>query len=114
MSLISRLLDRFRGNFEEADHRVASRVNAPVLVVEIGGLSYRARDWSVGGACVPGVAADIAIGDIIPGQLSWAAHSDKKFPFAAEVMRIEQGGVLALRWLDLPLDILNEMETRYG
>ena len=114
MSLISRLLDRFRGNFEEADHRVAGRINAPVLMVEIGGLSYRARDWSVGGACVPGVAADIAIGDIIPGMLSWAANPDRKSPFIAEIMRVEQGGILAMRWLDLPLDILNEMEIRYG
>ena len=114
MSFFSRLLDRIRPNYEDSDHRVASRINAPVLMVEMGGLQHRARDWSVGGACVSGFAGDITVGDILSGAMNWASSPERKLPFTAEVMRVENGGVIALRWLDLPLDILHEMENRYG
>ena len=112
MSLISRLLDHLRGS-DMPEERQAARASAPVLMVDIGGYAHRARDWSVGGACIEGFAEAVAIGNILSGQLYWAGDN-RKLAFAAEVMRLDPAGALALRWLDLPLAIQQEMEAHIG
>ncbi|MGB3811268.1 MAG: hypothetical protein WA943_14340 [Parvibaculum sp.] len=113
MSLILRLVERLRGRLAEPEQRLAARSSDPLLLVEIGGYDHRARDWSAGGACIEGFAGETAIGDILCGSLRWHRQT-KGRNFTAEVMRIEQGGVVALRWLALPDAILAEMEPDEG
>jgi hypothetical protein len=111
MTLISRLIGRLKSGLGVPEQRVAARSTNPCLIVEIGGYDYRARDWSAGGACVQDFTGAIAVGDIVSGTLRWP-RDNIGLAFAAEVMRLEQDGGLALRWLDLPERILNEMEAR--
>ena len=42
------------------------------------------------------------------------ADEGRKLGFTAEVMRLDADGALALRWLDLPLAIQQEMEAHIG
>lgn len=112
MSLITRLLDHLRGG-DMPEERHAARASSPVLMVEIGGYAHRARDWSAGGACIEGFAEAVAIGNILSGHLHWA-NDRRRLAFTAEVMRLDPGGALALRWLDLPLAIQQEMEAHIG
>ena len=65
-------------------------------MVEIGGYAHKARDWSAGGACIEGFAEAVAIGNILSGHLYWAGDN-RRLGFAAEVMRLDPGGALALR-----------------
>ncbi len=113
MSLFSRLLDHLRGGSDGPEMRLAARMNAPLLIVEIGGYAHKTRDWSAGGASIEGFAGEAKVGDILSGHLHWAGDK-RRLPFTAETMRIEAGGVLALRWLDLPLAIQQEMEALIG
>ncbi len=112
MSLISRLLDHLRSS-DMPEERHAARASAPVLMVEIGGYAHKARDWSAGGACMEGLAEAVASGNMRRGHLYWAGDN-RRLGFAAEVMRLDPGGALALRWLDLPLAIQQEMEAQIG
>lgn len=111
MSLISRLVGRLRDRLEMPEQRAAMRSSDPWLFVEIGGDERRARDWSASGVSLDGFRGEVAIGDILMGRLRWHKREPGR-PFAAEVMRIEPGGLLALRWLDLPEPILAEMDAR--
>jgi hypothetical protein len=113
MSLFSRLLDYLRGGLDGPEMRLAARMDAPLLMLEIDGYAHRTRDWSAGGACIEGFAGQAQIGDILSGHLHWGGDK-RRLPFAAEVMRLEGGGLLALRWLDLPLAIQQEMEALVG
>tara|TARA_R110002110_G_scaffold107622_18_gene269273 strand:+ start:374 stop:712 length:339 start_codon:yes stop_codon:yes gene_type:complete len=112
MSLISRFLDHLRSG-DTAEQRTAARAAAPALIVEIGGYAHKTRDWSAGGACIEGFAEAVAIGNILSGELHWADEG-RKLGFTAEVMRLDADGALALRWLDLPLAIQQEMEAHIG
>lgn len=111
MSLIARIVERLRGRLEMPERRSAMRSSEPWLFVAIGGTEHRARDWSAGGVCIETFRGEAAIGEILSGTLRWHKR-ERGRPFAAEVMRIEPGGVLALRWLDLPERILDEMDAR--
>lgn len=113
MSLFSRLLDHLRGGSDGPEMRLAARMNAPLLIIEIGGYAHRTRDWSAGGACIEGFAGETEVGAMLSGHLHWAGD-DRRLAFTAETMRIETGGALALRWLDLPLAIQQEMEALIG
>lgn len=113
MSLLSRLLDHLRGGTDGPEMRLAARMHAPLLMIDIGGYAHKTRDWSAGGACLEGFAGDAAVGGILSGHLHWAGDK-RRLPFTAEVMRIEANGMLALRWLDLPLAIQQEMEALIG
>lgn len=112
MSLISRLLESLRSS-DMSEERHAARASSPLLMVEIGGYEHRSRDWSAGGACIEGFAEAVAVGNILSGHLYWAGDR-RRLRFAAEVMRLDPGGALALRWLDLPVAIQQEMESRIG
>lgn len=112
MSLFSKLLDHLR-SAETHEKRLAVRASSPRLMVEIGGYAHRARDWSAGGACIEGFAEAVIIGTILSGQLYWE-NDRRRLPFAAEVLRLDPGGAVALRWLDLPLAIQQEMEAHLG
>ena len=110
MTLISRWIDRLKSGLGVPEQRVAARLTNPCLIVEISGYDYRTRDWSVGGACLQDFMGAIAVGDIVSGTLRWP-RDNIGLAFAAEVMRLETDGGLALRWLDLPERILDEMEA---
>lgn len=112
MSFFSKLLDHLRST-ETHEKRLAVRASSPRLMVEIGGYAHRARDWSAGGACIEGFAEAVIIGAILSGQLYWE-NDRRRLPFAAEVLRLDPGGAVALRWLDLPLAIQQEMEAHLG
>ena len=113
MSLISRLLDYLRGGLDGPEMRLSARMDAPMLMIEIGGYAHRTRDWSAGGACIEGFAGEAEVGGIVSGYLHWVGDT-RRLSFAAEVMRIEGNGLMALRWLDLPLEIQQEMEALVG
>lgn len=113
MSLISRFVERVRGRLAEPEQRLASRTSDPWLFVEIGGYEHRARDWSAGGASIEGFAGEISIGQIVCGSLRWHKRASGR-TFTAEIMRIDPGGTVALRWLALPDAILAEMEPDEG
>lgn len=110
MSLIARFVENLRGRLEMPEQRAAPRASDPALIVCLGGVDHRARNWSTGGACVEGFTGALSVGDIVSGTLRWKKLAAGQ-PFAAEVMRIEAGGLLALKWLDLPERILLRMET---
>ncbi|HEX7776749.1 MAG TPA: PilZ domain-containing protein [Parvibaculum sp.] len=110
MSLIARLVERLKGRFEMPEQRAAARAADPWLIVEIGGYDHSARDWSAGGVCVEGFAGEIAVGDRVGGRLRWHKR-EAGHDFTAEVVRIEPGGIVALRWLDLAEAALDEMEA---
>lgn len=111
MSLISRFVELLRGRLEMPEQRAATRASDPWLFVEIDGNEHRARDWSASGVSLEDFQGEAAVGDILMGRLRWQKREPAR-PFAAEVMRIEPGGFLALRWLDLPERILAEMDAR--
>jgi|TARA_R110000824_G_scaffold118960_2_gene271423 hypothetical protein len=113
MSLISRLVDQVRSKLSEPEQRAATRESDPWLFVEIEGVEHRARDWSAGGACIAGCALNLAIGQMVTGHLRWHKR-DAGHTFTAEIMRIDLGGEIALRWLDLPDKILADMEPAEG
>lgn len=92
------------------EHRASARADDPVLIVSIGGIDHRALNWSTGGACLCNYTSVAAIGDIVSGTLRWKPTAPGQ-PFAAEVTRVEAGGILALKWLDLPERVLLRMET---
>lgn len=110
MSLISRFVENLRGRLEMPERRAAPRASDPMLIVCVGGIDHRARNWSTGGTCIEGFSGALAVGDIVSGTLRWkkAAPGQR---FDAEVMRIEPNGLLALKWLDLPERVLLRMET---
>lgn len=112
MSLFSKLLHHLR-SADMQEKRLAVRASSPLLMVEIGGYAHRARDWSAGGACIEGFAEAVAIGNILSGQLYWVGEK-RRLAFAAEVLRLDPGGAVALRWLDLPLAVQQEMEAHLG
>jgi len=113
MSLISRLLDYLRGGLDGPEMRLSARMDAPMLMIEIGGYAHRTRDWSAGGACIEDFSGEAEVGGIVSGYLYWVGDT-RRLSFAAEVMRIEGNGLMALRWLDLPLEIQQEMEALVG
>ncbi|MDO8837974.1 MAG: PilZ domain-containing protein [Parvibaculum sp.] len=113
MSFFSRLLDHLRGGTDGPEMRLSARMDAPLLIIELGGYGHRTRDWSAGGACIEGFAGEVEVGGILSGHLHWAGDK-RRLAFTAEVMRREGNGVLALRWLDLPLAIQQEMEAIIG
>ena len=113
MSLISRLVEELRRRLAEPEQRTATRESDPWLFVDINAHEHRARNWSAGGACIQGCAEDLAIGQIISGSLRWHKR-EAGLPFTAEVMRIDPGGEIALRWLALNDATLSEMEPHEG
>ncbi|MFZ2468345.1 MAG: hypothetical protein WAW54_08115 [Parvibaculum sedimenti] len=110
MSLISRLVEGLRGRLEMPEHRAAARADDPVLIISIGGIDHQARNWSTGGACIDNFTSAAAVGDIVSGTLRWKPAAPGQ-SFAAEVTRVAPGGILALKWLDIPEFVLLRMET---
>lgn len=88
---------------ERPDQRRHHRVTAP-LFVEIGGESYRATNWSLGGLRVdavkgglPGIGSEIALGLMLPFQ-----GFDVSFNIKAEVVRVERAsGMFAVRFTEI-------------
>lgn len=113
MSLISRLVEEFRRRLAEPEQRTAVRETDPWLFVEINSNEHRARNWSAGGACIQGCAEDLSIGQIVSGRLRWHKR-EAGHDFTAEVMRINPGGEIALRWLALNDATLARMEPPEG
>ncbi|MES1990026.1 MAG: PilZ domain-containing protein [Pseudomonadota bacterium] len=109
MSLISRFVGHLKTRLTQPDQRLAARESDPWLFVEINGCDYRARDWSVGGACLRACTENLAAGQIVSGRLRWHKR-ETGHVYTAEVMRLNPGGDVALRWLALPDAILADME----
>jgi len=109
MSLISRLAGEFRRRLAEPDQRTSVRASEPWLFVSINTHEHRARNWSAGGACIQGCAVNLTIGQIVSGHLRWH-KKETGHEFSAEVMRIDPGGDVALRWLSLSDATLAAME----
>ena len=111
MSLIARLLGRLRST-DLIEERLTYRTSRPALMVEINGYAHKTRNWSAGGALLIAFAEAVVIGTILNGKLFWEGE-ERRLHFTAEVMRLEPDGSLALRWLDLPLSIQQEMEEAH-
>ena len=94
------------------ERRGQARSARPALMLEIDGYEHMARDWSLSGAAILGFSADAEPGQIVSGRLFWR-NDARRLPFAAELLRVEPGGLAALRWLDLPLAIHQEMEAAF-
>ncbi|MGV8998005.1 MAG: hypothetical protein ACOH12_13765 [Parvibaculaceae bacterium] len=109
MSLISRFVGQLKSKLTTPEQRLATRETDPWLFVEINGHDYRARDWSVGGACLMNCAEDLAPGQIVTGRMRWHKR-DKGHVYTAEIMRFDDRCDVALRWLALPDAILADME----
>lgn len=113
LSLISRLVGKFRSRFSEPEQRAATREIEPCLFVDINSHEHRARNWSVSGACIQDCSEELIIGQIVSGHLRWH-KKEASHAFSAEVMRIEPGGEIALRWLALSEATLAQMEPAEG
>ena len=109
MSLITRIVGRLQSLLSEPEQRLSMRESDPWLFIAIDGVECRARDWSAGGARIQACTADLVIGQIVSGRLRWHKR-DTGHIFTAEVMRLDQGGEVALRWLDLPDVVFTAME----
>lgn len=109
MSLISRFVGQLKSKLTEPEQRLSARASDPWLFVEINGHDYRARDWSVGGACLIACTEELAPGQILSGRMRWHKR-DAGHCYTAEIMRLDQNGDVALRWLSLPDAILVDME----
>ena len=109
MSLIARFVEQLQRMFSEQEQRLSMRESDPWLFIAIDGVEFRARDWSAGGARLQACTADLAIGQIVSGRLRWHKREAGHI-FTAEVMRLDQGGEVALRWLDLPDAVFTAME----
>ncbi|MDO8288082.1 MAG: PilZ domain-containing protein [Parvibaculum sp.] len=109
MSLISRFVEQLKSKLTEPEQRLSARAGDPWLFVEVNGHDYRARDWSVGGACLRACGEELALGQIVSGRLRWHKR-DTGHIFTAEIMRLDPNGDVALRWLSLPDAILADME----
>ena len=83
MSLIARFVEQLQRMFSEQEQRLSARLQA--------------------------CTADLAIGQIVSGRLRWHKREAGHI-FTAEVMRLDQGGEVALRWLDLPDAVFTAME----
>tara|TARA_R110000868_G_scaffold42158_11_gene143033 strand:+ start:10565 stop:10906 length:342 start_codon:yes stop_codon:yes gene_type:complete len=109
MSLIARFVEQLRRKVSEPEQRLSMRESDPWLFIDIGGVEFRARDWSAGGARLQACTADLAIGQIVSGSLRWHKR-ETGHNFTAEIMRLDLGGEVALRWLDLPDAVFAAME----
>ena len=114
--MLERLLATLREGLDTQhdphERRAAPRETRPVLMLEIDGREHAARDWSLSGAAVKDFTAQAEPGRIVCGRLFWRGDT-RRLAFAAELLRVEADNVAALRWLDLPLAIHQEMEAAF-
>lgn len=109
MSLIARFVEQLQRLLSEPEQRLSVRESDPWLFISLNDVEFRARDWSAGGARLQACTANLAIGQIVSGRLRWHKRETGHI-FTAEVMRLDPGGEVALRWLDLPDAVFTAME----
>lgn len=103
-SLIQNLFGK--DSYERRRHPRASN---PWLRIETQGFAYIARDWSSGGVSIDYFHSTDAIGTFITGEAGWA-DAEKLAPFTADITRRDADGATILRWLDIPEQLLAELD----
>lgn len=83
-----------------AERRRYRRVSTLVLRVTIDGVRYKSRDWSLGGFRLAAGPTNKAVGEHVTGtvRIGLAGLSG---PFAAEVVRQDEEGSVAFRFIDI-------------
>jgi len=83
-----------------AERRRYRRINSLVLRVTIDGVRYKTHDWSLGGFRLAAGPISRTIGEHVTGtvRIGLAGLSG---PFAAEVVRHDDEGRIAFRFIDI-------------
>lgn len=92
-----------------SERRRHPRATQPWLRIETQGFAYIALDWSTGGVAIEHFHNAGPIGAFVTGETGWA-DAEKLSPFTADISRQDQNGATVLRWLDLPKDLLVELD----
>ncbi|MEQ9520730.1 MAG: hypothetical protein RLN89_14970 [Parvibaculum sp.] len=91
---------------ERRNHR---RDGEPWLRIETEGFAYVARDWSAGGTAIPRFHDAGPVGTLLSGEAGWTSD-DKLSPFVATIVRRDEDGTVALRWLDAKREFLTLLD----
>lgn len=112
-NLVSTLMERGRKaanrSITAEENRRYHRASFPRLEVEARGFIMRAQDWSAGGALIGAEGLDLSVGTIVTGQTGWIS-SPLRHGYYADVVRREENGKYALRWLKLDPAFLRELD----
>lgn len=97
-----------------SDQRRDRRRTLPVLVVRIGEVAYRTRDWSLGGVALAGADPLLPDGADVEGHLM-TGEGDPPYRFAGRVVRHDpRTDVVGLRFAELAPDafaLLERLQT---
>ena len=104
-SMQSNMIKFTRRLTEPEERRHHRRDSDPWLRIETEGFAYIARDWSTGGTAIPHFHDSGPVGTLLSGEAGWASD-DTLSPFIATIVRRDQDGNVALRWLDADPDFL--------
>jgi len=93
----------------QAERRLHIRANQPWLRVETEGFAYIVHDWSVGGAAIDHFHSSGSVGSLVTGLVGWSG-AETLSPFQADIMRQEEKGRTALRWLHMDAALQRELD----
>ena len=82
------------------ERRAHPRVKGPLLTLRFGGGKYKSVDWSLGGCRILAPDSQFQLHQQLAGRIK-VAGGDGRGDFVAEIVRIDAGGHVSLRWLEL-------------
>lgn len=95
------------------ERRGHPRLHAPGLVLIAEWKRFEARDWSLGGCLIDAPPGTYTRGQRIEGTLEIRGQ-DERGEFLAEIVRVNEGGELGLRWLEISGNLFALMATIKG
>lgn len=91
------------------ERRLHIRANQPWLRVETEGFAYIVHNWSVGGTAIDHFHSSGTVGSLISGLVGWFG-AETLSPFHADIVRQDEDGRTALRWLDMDATLQHELD----
>tara|TARA_R110002073_G_scaffold311178_2_gene482168 strand:- start:4040 stop:4381 length:342 start_codon:yes stop_codon:yes gene_type:complete len=93
----------------QQERRLHIRASQPWLRVETEGFAYIVRDWSVGGAAIDHFHTPGMVGTLVTGLIGWS-NAETLSPFQADIVRQDDEGRTALRWLNMEVELQRELD----